>query len=214
MKSVRAVVFDFDGTLYDKRGMALKVVLKNIGRLSMLKATRKTCTSFRGKDFGEEERLFSELFESIARKASVTAEEARDWYYENYLGAMTSILQKRYRVRPKAGEIISELRKKGIAVILYSDYGMCRERVEAIGLNASDFDGLYSSSEFGGLKPCEKPFLKMLSENGLSAQEVLLVGDSDECDRECAKRSGARFFSVKTNGDMERLYEKVTRGVI
>lgn len=209
MNGIKAVVFDFDGTLYDKKGMGLKVILQNMGQLRMLRETRRVCTSFRGKYFGSEDKLFTELFAQIAEKASVTPKEARTWYYENYLGAMLRILQKHYTLRPKSKEVISELHKRGITVILYSDYGMCEERVAAIGFEPSDFDRLYSSSEFGGLKPSEKAFEKMLSENGFSAGEILFVGDSDECDRECAKRSGAEYFPVKTDDDMAKLLEKI-----
>ncbi|MDY2678484.1 MAG: HAD hydrolase-like protein, partial [Oscillospiraceae bacterium] len=88
--------------------------------------------------------------------------------------------------------------------------GLCEERVTAVGGNPSDFDKLYSSSEFGGLKPCEKAFGMMISENGFSAGEILLVGDSEECDEECAKRSGAKFFPVKTDEDMVKLFREIT----
>lgn len=207
MNNIKAVVFDFDGTLYDKKGIGTKVILKNIRHLRMLSVTRKVCTSFRGKYFGSKDKLFSELFAKIAEKASVTPKKAQNWYYENYIGSMIRILQKCYKVRPKSKDLISELRKRGITVILYSDYGMCKERVMAIGFDSSDFDKLYSSSEFGGLKPSEKAFNKMLSKNGFSAKETLIVGDSEECDGECAKRSGAEFFRVKTDEDIEKLFD-------
>lgn len=209
MNGIKAVVFDFDGTLYDKKGMSLNVILQNIRHLRMLAATRGVCKSFRGKDFGNKDKLFSELFSQIAEKTSVTPEKAREWYYGNYIGSMIRTLQKSRKPRQGTRELISALHKKGKIVILYSDYGMCGQRVSAIGLNPSDFDKLYSSSEFGGLKPCEKAFEKMLSENGLSAGEVLLVGDSDECDGKCAERSGAQFFPVKTDADMTRLLQMV-----
>ena len=206
MNNIKAVVFDFDGTLYDKKGIGTKVILQNVWHLRMLSVTRNVCTSFRGKYFGSKDKLFSELFAKIAEEADVTPKKAQNWYYENYIGSMIRILQKCYKVRPKSKELISELHKRGITVILYSDYGMCKERVTAIGFDPSDFDKLYSSSEFGGLKPSEKAFNKMLTENGFSAKEVLIVGDSEECDGECAKRSGAEFFRIKTDEDMEKLF--------
>ena len=211
MNDIKAVVFDFDGTLYDKKGISTKVILQNIRHLRMLSVTRKVCTSFRGKYFGSKDKLFSELFAKIAEKASVTPKKAQNWYYKNYIGSMIRILQKCYKVRHKSKEPISELRKRGITVILYSDYGMCKERVMAIGCDSSDFDKLYSSSEFGGLKPCEKAFEKMLAKNGFSADEVLIVGDSEECDGECAKRSGAKYFPIKSDDDMAKLYELFRR---
>lgn len=211
MNDIKAVVFDFDGTLYDKKGMSRRVILQNIRHLRMLAATRQVCTSFRGKYFGNKDNLFSELFTQIAKKASVTSQKAQNWYYENYLGSMIRILQKHYKLRSKAKELISELHKRGITVILYSDYGLCEERVTAVGGNPSDFDKLYSSSEFGGLKPCEKAFEMMISENGFSAGEILLVGDSEECDGECAKRSGAKYFPIKSDDDMAKLYEQFRR---
>lgn len=212
MKHIKAVVFDFDGTLYDKKGMVGRVLLRNVRHLRLLVATRRACTAFRGRCFSSKEQLFSQLFHQIAKRASVTAGRAEKWYYENYLGSMIDILQRYYRPRPKTKQVIAELHKREIAVILYSDYGLCAQRMEAIGLDRSDFDRLYSSSEFGGLKPCEKAFERMLAENGLSVEEILLVGDSEECDEECARRCGADFFSLKTDGDMAKLFEKIVCG--
>ena len=81
MNDIKAVVFDFDGTLYDKKGIGTKVILQNIRHLRMLSVTRKVCTSFRGKYFGSKDKLFSELFAKIAEKASVTPKKAQNWYY-------------------------------------------------------------------------------------------------------------------------------------
>lgn len=209
MSNIKAVVFDFDGTLYDKRGMGRRVFLHNLRHLRLLAVTRRVCVSFRGKDFGSKERLFASLFGQIAERASVTAAKAEQWYYESYLGAMIDILQKHYRPRPKTAELLAALRSRGIAVFLYSDYGLCAQRIEAIGLAHGDFDRLYSSSEFGGLKPCATAFKKMLAENGLAADDVLLVGDSDECDGQCAEKCGVQFFPLKSDADMERLFEEM-----
>lgn len=210
MNGIKAVVFDFDGTLYDKKGMSLKIIKQNLRHLRLLAATRKACTSFRGNDFGSKDKLFSALFAQIAAKTSVSPEKAQSWYYEEYIGSMIRTLKQYYKPRPKAKEVISELHKRGIAVILYSDYGLCEERVTAVGLDPSDFDKLYSSSEFGGLKPCKRAFEKMLSENGFSADEVWLVGDSEECDGACAEQSGAAFFPVRSDDDMIKLFKAVT----
>ena len=51
----------------------------------------------------------------------------------------------------------------------------------------------------------------MLAKNGFSADEVLIVGDSEECDGECAKRSGAKYFPIKSDDDMAKLYEQFRR---
>ena len=210
MMDIKAVVFDFDGTLYDKKGMARRVVLQNLRHLRMLAATRRVCTAFRGRYFGNRDALFAELFCQIAERAVVTPQEAEAWYYAHYLGTMLRMLQRHYRPRPQTEALIAALHAAGVRVMLYSDYGLCKERVEAIGMDASTFDKLYSSSEFGGLKPCKEAFEKMLAANGLSPAEVLLVGDSDICDAECAKRSGANFFSLKTDADMARLFAEMT----
>ncbi len=196
---IKAAVFDFDGTLYDKKGLSFRLFIKNIFHPIRLYKTHRLCVSLRGKDFKTEAAFFDELYTQLASRTGLTEKQAEKWYREKYLAGMTEILKKTYRARKGVPELLQTIRRKNIKLILYSDYGECEKRVSAIGLNPEDFDSLYSSSMFGGLKPCTEAFERMLRKEKLTPQNVIFAGDSDACDRACAEKAGALFYSVKAD---------------
>ena len=202
---IKAAVFDFDGTLYDKKGLSFRLFLKNLFHPLRLYRTHKLCVSLRGKDFKTEATFFDELFTQLASRTGLTKKQAEKWYEEKYLAGMIRILEKSYRARKSVPELLRTIREKNIKLILYSDYGECEKRVSAVGLNPEDFDSLYSSSMFGGLKPGAAAFERMLRKENLSPQDVIFAGDSDACDRTCAEKAGALFYSVKTDEDIGEL---------
>ncbi|MGN0620205.1 MAG: HAD family hydrolase [Ruminiclostridium sp.] len=206
MKNIKAVVFDFDGTLYDKKNISVYVALKNIGHPAMLLRTTRTLKAFKGKDFGSRDNYYKALFTQIGGSPA-NADKAKKWYFEKYLPNMITVLAERYTVRPYVNELMKKLQQQGISVILYSDYERSEDRMGAIQAHTSHIDKIYASADFGGLKPCKEAFERMLAENGLSAENTLIVGDSEVCDKKCAELCGAQFYKVTTDEDIAKLLE-------
>ena len=211
MKNIKAVVFDFDGTLYDKKNIAVYVALKNIGHPAMLLRTTRTLKAFKGKDHGSRDNYYNALFSQIGGSPD-NADKAKKWYFEKYLPNMITVLANRYTVRPCVNELMEKLQKQGIRVILYSDYERSKDRMGAIQAYTTHIDKIYASADFGGLKPCKEAFERMLSENGLSAENTLIVGDSEVCDKKCAELCGAQFYKVESDDDIAKLLEMTENG--
>lgn len=71
----RAVVFDLDGTLYDNKGLPLKLVLADIPNMWVLGAERKARKLIKGADYGDAAGVYDALFAKMAEvKRSLTVE--------------------------------------------------------------------------------------------------------------------------------------------
>ena len=80
MAEIKAVIFDLDGTLYDKSHLPLRVVASQIlhGKLIMLKRERSVRKLLKGKYFGDKDRFEEAFFSHFMRK------NAKEWFYETY----------------------------------------------------------------------------------------------------------------------------------
>lgn len=195
---VRAVVFDLDGTLYDNKGLPLKLILGDIRNMWVLGAERKARKSIKGIHYGDAAGVYDALFARMAEvKRSLTADSAREWYQQKYMPLQVAVLQLYYDLRPLAIEMLEGMRRKGVKVILYSDYGHETEKIEALGLSCELFDGIVSAAKMGGLKPCKESMVHLMKTFELDPATTLYVGDREDTDGESARAVGMRFVNVK-----------------
>ena len=186
----KAIIFDLDGTLYDKSGLARHLVLSQLrkGGLRMLKREREVRKELRGRHF-ESEEAFYETFFGLFPKP----EQARRWYFEEYMPDMVRILRKHYRTAPWVETNILESRANGQKVVVFSDYGCVREKLKAIGFNLNWADYLFEAPALGGLKPCKESFEKLCQTIGVLPEECLMVGDREDTDGDGARSVGMAF---------------------
>lgn len=196
LRGIRAVVFDLDGTLYDKRTLKWRMVRTNLGHLQLLAAERKSVAALRGRCYGSGAEFYKALFEAISSRCSVTIAEVREWYMYHYLPDMVTLLKKHCKVAPYAPPLLAALRQRGIRLAVFSDYGCVEQKLEALGLQKGAFDALFSAPDMGGLKPCTVLFEKVLSELGVQPSEALMIGDREDTDGEGARAVGMRFINV------------------
>ena len=190
----KAIIFDLDGTLYDKSGLARRLVWSQMlrGRLSLLKREREVRNVLRGKHFRSEDAFYAAFFARFSRR-----ELARRWYFEEYMPDMVAILRKHYRIAPWVERQLLGLRANGKKIVVFSDYGFVREKLEAIGFRLSWADFIFDAPSLGGLKPCKKSFERICQEIKLQPSECLMVGDRDDTDGEGARSLGIPFTLVK-----------------
>ncbi len=195
-----AVIFDLDGTLYDKKHLPVYLAGAQFFHLGLLKAERKVRKTLAGMHFRSEEAFYNEFFTRIAVESGHGADKAREWYFKSYLPSMARVLGKRYRLRPWVTDLFVLLKARGIPAVVYSDYGAVEEKLQALGFKLSWTDRIYCAPAFGGLKPDPAGFLSIARELGVPPGRVLVVGDRDDTDGEGARRSGMGFELVVGDG--------------
>ena len=190
----KVVIFDLDGTLYDKTGLVRRLVWSQLqrGRLALLKREREVRKELRGKHFGSEEVFYDAFFARFARP-----ELARHWYFEEYMPDMVAILRKHYRIAPWVETIMLELRTHGQKVAVFSDYGCVQKKLEAIGFRLSWADYLFEAPALGGLKPSKKSFVKICKEMQMQPTDCLMVGDRTDTDGKGSRAVGMAFELVR-----------------
>ena len=203
----KAIIFDLDGTLYDKSGLARRLVLSQLrkGCLWMLKREREVRKELRGVHYENEEAFYNAFFARFPRQ-----ELARRWYFETYMPDMVRILRRHYRTAPWVETVIAEWRTRGRKVVVFSDYGCVREKLQAIGFNLDWADALFEAPALGGLKPCKESFEKICRAIDLQPEECLMVGDREDTDGDGARSVGISFEHVVKAGkpNLETYFEK------
>lgn len=191
---LKAAIFDLDGTLYDKSGLAWRLIASQLlrGRLRMLKCEREVRKELRGRHFASEDDFYDNFFARFAKP-----EFARRWYFEEYMPDMVAILRKHYRIAPWVESTMLELRSNGCKIAVFSDYGCVREKLKAIGYNLDWADYLFDAPELGGLKPSKKSFEKICEEMNVKPSECLMIGDRDDTDGAGARSVGMAFVHAK-----------------
>ena len=186
----KAVVFDFDGTLYAPAKLGLKIVFSDLRNHLKAKRERNARKVLAGQDFGSSSSFYKQFF-------AIVGEKNRDWYFNQYLPLMVHILQSKFVARIGAQHLIDGLIYKGMQVGVLSDYPMVAERTEAIGLNISK-QNMWSTENMGALKPSPRPFIEVAHKLNVEPCEMLVIGDRPETDGVGAQSAGADCVIVKT----------------
>ena len=207
MSIYKAIIFDLDGTLYDKSGLARRLVMSQFlkGGLWMLKREREVRKELRGRHYESEDAFYEAFFSRFPRP-----ESARRWYFETYMPDMVRILRSHYRVASWVETIVEELRPHASKLVVFSDYGFVREKLQAIGFKLDWADALFDAPALGGLKPCKESFEGVCREIDAQPCECLMVGDREDTDGDGARSVGMAFELVKiaSKPDIEKYFDK------
>ncbi len=198
IEKYKAVIFDLDGTLYNNKGLPMKLVLGDIRNMFVLGAERKARKQIKGIDFKDAAGVYDALFQKMTEvKKSLTIEKARRWYQDRYMPLQVAILGMYFDIRPLTIELLEAMKARNLKVILYSDYGHESEKIEALGIPQNLFDGIVSAAKMGGLKPARTSMERLMKQFELTADSTLYIGDREDTDGESARAVGMDFFNVK-----------------
>jgi FMN phosphatase YigB (HAD superfamily) len=208
MRNIRALVFDFDGTLYDYALLPLRLIRAWPPDLPRIWAERKTRRSLAGSDYGSAEAYYGEFFTRMAPLCRCPADAARDWFFSRYMPRMVRVLKRYYALRPGVRELFRFLdggdlpekeaagRRAPAGIAIYSDYPCLGERLGALGFSPGPRVRLYGPDSFGAQKPAPGPFRIIAGDLGVSPAETLVIGDREDTDGAGALGAGMVFFRL------------------
>lgn len=191
----KALIFDLDGTLYEPRHFALRLILSDPLHIGMLAAERKCRKKLRERHFDTASDYYDELFLMMGGGSAEKATKCREWFYRSYMPSQVRIIREKFSPRPHLKELLAALRSEGIRTTVLSDYCFTAEKLSAIGLSAKDFDAVWESPQLGGLKPRSEVFKAVCEALGTAPEETAMVGDRADTDGG-ATEAGLTFFHI------------------
>jgi pyrophosphatase PpaX len=184
VKPIRAVLYDFDGTLADSTEL-------------IMRCYRHTMTTHLGECPPDEEWLSgfgTPLSDQIARFAR-TPEENRAML-DTYRTHQDALFDAELRPFPGADEVLAELERRGIPMAIVTSR---MKRATLRGLDvcglARHFGVIITPEDVTRAKPDPEPVLAALDRLGVPASEALFVGDSPH-DIAAGRAAGTRTAGV------------------
>lgn len=192
----RLVILDLDGTLYPKKGLALKMVCASPFDVRRMLAERKTRKLMRGTWYGDEEMFYHAYFKTMSQYCSQSPKQLRQWYFERYIPLMVEMIKRYHKPSQWVESFVSECKDNGTKVVVLSDYEHTHEKLSALGLDHIAFDWVVSAPELGGLKPASQLMTKLTEHMGVMCNQCLVIGDRIDTDGQLAHNAGAAFYQV------------------
>lgn len=196
---IKAVIFDFDGTLYNFKHLTRRIILHSLKDLLIVKEERAARKALRGTDYETEDHFYDAFFARIAAKTGKSRNFIRDWYFSIYIPRLVRVLKKYYKARKGTSQLFDELKNSAIRCAVYSDYAAVSHRLEAIGLNPEHCGLMYCSEKLGSLKPSSRASKTICDDLHVLPSQILMVGDREDTDIAFAKNSGMKYIQIKTH---------------
>jgi len=196
LNGVQNVVFDLDGTLYDKTGLARRMVRRLWWCLPLLASERLARKNMHYVQYASEEEFFGAFFRYMSRGHWWGIHTAATWYHTIFMPMMIHLIRRYHHPRPEVMALVKEAKDKGLKLAVYSDYGYVVEKLDALGIDPGYFDLLVSAPELGALKPSEPCARRVLEMLEADPKTTLFVGDRDDKDGESARNAGAKFLLI------------------
>lgn len=194
---IKVVILDLDGTIYNKRGLGLRIFLNDLLESPLLAKERRVRKAMRGKWYGSQEAFYDAFFQQIIHHRLCTVSFVKWWYHTCYMPLMVNILKRHYTPRAWVVPFLEQCRKLNVRVVLLSDYGCVKEKLEALNINPQLFDWVVSAPELGGLKPASQLIDAVTGRMQVSPSQCLVIGDREDTDGAMARAAGAGFILVK-----------------
>jgi putative hydrolase of the HAD superfamily len=185
---IKAVLFDLDGTLYDRDSLAVALFygqyaafateLRGVSRERFLRDVH----AMDDHGHGVKETGYPELVQTWGLEAAL-AERLLTHFWANF--------DRHCRLDATTRDTLDELRRRGmkLGVVTNGPSAMQRHKLALLGLEHA-FDAVVVSGEEGVRKPDEEIFRRALARCGVAAHEAVFVGDHPVADIEGAHRAG------------------------
>jgi len=194
--AIRGVVFDLDGTLYDKRPLERYMVRHSLLSLRRLLRYTRVRTGLAGADHGDAAAIARVTLERLSDDPAAHARWRR-WIAEHYEPTLLRGLRESSAVYPGVAALLADLRAAGLRLGLVSDYRGVPDRLAALGLAPGAFDFVLVTEEHGAMKPARRMIDATLAGMQLPADALVMVGDRDFTDQRFAESAGMAFLGVR-----------------
>ena len=172
LNGVQTVVFDLDGTLYDKQDLARRMVRRLWWCLPLIAVDR------------------------LAKGRCWRWIVSTRWHRRVYLPTMVRLIAETCPVRQNVLALLRECQRRQLTTAVYSDYGCVREKLQALGIDEGLFTLLVDSPSLGARKPSLQAAEQLLRQLHAQPATTLFVGDRDDTDGATARLVGARFLLI------------------
>jgi putative hydrolase of the HAD superfamily len=187
---IRAVIFDLDGTLFDRDSSVRKLIARQYGAFApalqhIPKATY--IDQFIGLDargYVKKDEVYRKLVETYLIQG-VTAGELFEDFYAHYHHCCVPF--------PGLVEMLRQLKAQEIklAIITNGGHAFQMNTIKALGIE-DFFSAILTSEQEGIRKPDPQIFQRAMEPLGVSAAETVFVGDHPEVDIMGAHQAGLK----------------------
>ena len=196
-KKLRGVIFDVDGTLYNQKAVRKKMAIRLIGYyFTHMIRWRELFGIYVFRRLRERKEIgcisFEDQIKIAGEKAGLDTEQLTK-AIEKWMFNVPLDLIKRYQYLGVV-ELIKELKKKNIKIIIYSDYDPIA-KLDAINIEP-DFIFFPDGNHINELKPSRKTMLYILSITKLKSDESVYIGDREEKDGASARLVNIEFIDI------------------
>ena len=183
--SVRALIFDLDGTLIDSKRDLIHSVNAMLLRMGREELHEDTISGFVGH--GAPQLIGRALGDNATEEERERALKFFLSYYEDHKMDSTCAY-------PGVPEALQQLAKLPMAILTNKPVRISRRILEALGLTKY-FRAVYGGNSFETKKPDPLGALTILREFGAAPREAILIGDS-EVDVQTARHAGTLAAAV------------------
>jgi HAD superfamily hydrolase (TIGR01549 family) len=166
---IKAIIFDFDGTLVKTKDFVKRHILQIITTQREVAKDEESNLENKLDEILNRNTPFGKIFEEIF---------SEEWeeYLEKY---RATAMETKYKPREDMIGFVEELKEKGIKFYILSNRSnKLKERLEQAGYNEADFE-IYSAPD-GHRKPDKESYqevLRAVEKDDFRIKEVLVLGD-------------------------------------
>lgn len=223
MRTLRAVGFDLDGTLFDHRGSARDGVRHFLRSLGVEPSSGALESWFTAEDIQFERWRVGEIGFQEQRRQRLRAvlpalgvtlptdDAGLDALFDGYLQAY----RRSWRAFPDSRDLIDTLRASGYRVGLLTNGKQAQQldklhRTDLFG----GFDVVCISEHLGVQKPDPQAFIALATQLSVAPEAVLFVGDHQAHDVDGARSAGMRGLLVDRSATHTAGIADVVRGAL
>ncbi|MBK8806384.1 MAG: HAD family hydrolase [Bacteroidales bacterium] len=190
-----AVIFDLDGTIYNKRGIEIFYVFRFLFKLKYLKAYLRARKRCKGKDFFNQTNLEAAILKEMSSMTGEPEDNCKK-FITDFMHFFVCTLKRWYKPNKMVLHAILYFSKQNIPMICLSDFTKVPERLTALGIDTKLFVETVGTESFGAFKPIARPFLEIAQKLNIPTEKILVIGDRPDTDGDGAKNANMIFLKI------------------